>query len=330
MLAATLLSSSEALASTYGEPVLARLRPQVGRLNLITPGEAWRAHRDALRETEVIFSGWGAPRMDDEFLQHTPKLRAVFYAGGSVRYFVTGALWQRSVRLTTAQAINAIPVAEYTVSALLLGLKRFWHYARVTRESRDFPAERPMPGALGSVIGLVSYGTIARLVRQKLRHLEVEVIVYDPFLSDAEAARENVRKIGLEELFATADAVSLHTPHLAATVGLIGGRHFELMKPGSVFLNTARGEVVNEPEMIAVLQRRPDLQAVLDVTAPEPPAPGSLLYSLPNVVLTPHIAGSVGRECLRMGHAMVDEFERFAAGQPLRWEITAERAARIA
>src|SRR5258708_3674215 len=99
MLAATLLLSPEALASAYGESVLVRLRPQVGRLTVITPGEAWRGQIDALRETEVIFSGWGAPRMDDEFLQHVPKLQAVFYAGGTVRYFVTEAVWRRGVRL---------------------------------------------------------------------------------------------------------------------------------------------------------------------------------------------------------------------------------------
>jgi phosphoglycerate dehydrogenase-like enzyme len=93
-----------------------------------------------------------------------------------------------------------------------------------------------------------------------------------------------------------------------------------------LFLNTARGEVVDESGMIEVLRRRPDLQAVLDVTAPEPPAPDSPLYVLPNVVLTPHIAGSVEAECLRMGQAMVDEFVRYQAGQPLRWEITATGA----
>jgi phosphoglycerate dehydrogenase-like enzyme len=187
-----------------------------------------------------------------------------------------------------------------------------------------------MPGALGSVVGLVSYGTIGRLVRERLRAFDLEVIVYDPFLSEEEARAEGVRKTGLDELFAAADAVSVHTPHLTDTVGMIKGRHFERMKPGTLFLNTARGEVVDEPEMIAVLQRRPDLQAVLDVTAPEPPGPGSLLYALPNVVLTPHIAGSVGRECRRMGQAMVDEFIRYQAGQPLQWEITVDRAESIA
>lgn len=330
MFQAALILSPEALASAYGEPVLDRLRSRVDRLTVITPGEAWREHAEDLRQTDAIFSGWGAPVMDDEFLRHAPRLQAVFYAGGSVRYFATEALWRRGIRLTTAQAVNAIPVAEYTVSALQLGLKRFWHYARLTRESRGFPAERPMPGAFGTTVGLISYGTISRRVRQKLRSHDLEVVVYDPFLSDDEARRDNVRKVGLDELFATADAISLHTPNLRETAHMIKGRHFELMKPGAFFLNTARGEVVDEPEMIAVLQRRPDLQVVLDVTAPEPPAADSALYTLPNVVLTPHIAGSVSRECLRLGQAMVDELERYRAGRPLEWEITADRAALLA
>lgn len=327
---AALILSSEALTSAYGEPVLSRLRTQLGGWLTITPSEDWRRHRAALRDLEVLFSGWGAPAMDEEFLKAVPRLKIVFYAGGSVRYFVTEAFWRHGLRLTTAQTINAIPVAEFVLSAILLGLKRFWHYARVTRETRTFPTERPMPGAYGTKVGLISYGTIARLVRQKLRNFETEVLVYDPFLSASEVAREDVRSVDLDELCATADVVSLHAPHLPETVGLLTGAHFERMKPGSVFINTARGEIVDEPAMIDVLQRRPDLQAVLDVTAPEPPAPDSPLYTLPNVVLTPHIAGSVGRECLRMGHAMVDEFERYVAGQPLLWEIDASRAAQIA
>jgi len=131
-------------------------------------------------------------------------------------------------------------------------------------------------------------------------------------------------------LLATADVVSLHTPLMEETKRLITERHFSRMKPGAVFINTARGEVVDQPGMIAVLEQRPDLQVVLDVCTPEPPAPDSPLYSLPNVVLTPHIAGSIGPECQRMGHAMVDEFERYLGGQDLQWEITAEDSALIA
>lgn len=330
MFQAALLLSPEALSSTYGGTVLERLRPQLAGLTVISPGNSWREHATSLESVEVIFSGWGAPLMDEEFLKAVPNLKIIFYAGGSVRYFITPALWSRGVRLTTAQAINAIPVSEYVSAAVLLGLKRVWYYARVTRESRSFPIERPMAGALGSLVGLVSYGTIARLVRRKLKALEVRVLVYDPFLSPEEASAEQVVKVGLDELFSSADVVSVHTPALPETIGLIGKKQLMLMKSGALFLNTARGEVVDEPAMIEVLRNRIDLQALLDVTFPEPPDRESPLYQLPNVVLTPHIAGSVGAECERMGVAMVEEFERYRRGFPLLWEVTAERAARIA
>lgn len=330
MIHAALVLSTEALTLVYPEPVRRRLGALTGTVAPVIPAERWRGCGGELAAAEVIFTGWGAPVMDEEFLRAAPRLKVVFYAGGSVRYFATEALWRRGVRMTTAQAINAVPVAEYVLSAIQLGLKRFWHYARLTREIKTFPTERPLPGAYGTVVGLVSYGVIARMVREKLRALETQVIVYDPFLSEAEAAREGVKRVTLDELFATADAVSLHVPSLPETRGLITGRHLAQMKPGAFFLNTARGDVVNEPEMVEVLACRPDLQAVLDVTAPEPPPPESPLYTLPNVVLTPHIAGSVGAECQRMGLGMVEEFERYCAGQPLRWEITAERAALIA
>lgn len=330
MPSAALLMSASDLPAVYDDAVLQRLRARLPGLVVIAPASEWRRSAAELAGVEVIFSGWGAPRMDEEFLRHVPRLRAIFYAGGSVGYFVTEAVWRRGIRLTTAQAMNAIPVAEYASSALLLGLKRVWRHAAAVRAARTFPRERPLAGAYRSKVGLVSFGMIARLVRERLQASDVEVLVYDPFLSPADAAAARVRLAGLDELFATADAVSLHTPHRAETTALIRGRHFALMKEGAFFLNTARGEIVAETEMISVLQRRPDLFAMLDVTAPEPPLPSSPLYSLPNVVLTPHLAGSVGPECARMGHAMVDEFERDCAGLPLQWEIDAERAALLA
>jgi len=107
---------------------------------------------------------------------------------------------------------------------------------------------------------------------------------------------------------------------------MIRGSHFAAMKPGATFINTARGAVVREDEMIEVLRDRPDLYAILDVTDPEPPVPDSPLFTLPNVVLTPHIAGSLGPECRRMGRYMVEELQRYVAGRPLKWEISHERA----
>jgi len=139
-----------------------------------------------------------------------------------------------------------------------------------------------------------------------------------------------VESVSLDQLFRESDVISLHTPSLPATKGMITGAHFAAMKPNATFINTARGAVVRETEMIEVLTHRPDLQAVLDVTDPEPPKPESPLYTLPNVVLTPHIAGSQNNECRRMGHYMVEELGRYLAGQPLKWQINQELAAKLA
>jgi phosphoglycerate dehydrogenase-like enzyme len=111
---------------------------------------------------------------------------------------------------------------------------------------------------------------------------------------------------------------------------MIQARHFELMKPGAAFINTARGAIVVESDMIQVLEARPDLFAVLDVTYPEPPEAGSKLYTLPNVFMTPHIAGSMGRECWRMGQTIIDELERYLQNKPLLYEINQERAKYLA
>lgn len=327
---AAFLLADDARASVYPDSVCARLRRHVQLAPVAIPPEAWRLHRGTLASVQLIFSGWGAPVMDEELLRAMPELKAIFYGGGSVRYFTTDALWSRGVRITTAAAINAIPVSEYTVSAILLGLKRFWHYARLARDARTFPVLRPLPGAYHATIGLISYGTIARLVRQRLLAHDLDVLVYDPFLTEDEARAERMRKVGLDELFALSDVVSLHTPLLPETAHLIRGVHFDRMKRDAFFINTARGEIVDEPEMIAALRRRTDLQALLDVTSPEPPRPDSPLYTLPNVVLTPHLAGSLGPECERMGHAMADELGRYIRGQPLQWEVTSERAALMA
>jgi len=329
---AALILAPYSLSLAYGGPVLDRLRATVDLRTIIAPADTWREHRSSLAEIEVLFSSWGMPVLDAALLDAMPKLRAVFYAAGSVRSFVTDAMWQRGIRLTAAAAQNAIPVAEYATATLILGLKHFWHYPRGLYGAHSTQLEKPpAPTPYRSTVGLISYGKIARLVRERLRSYDVSVAVYDPFLRSQEAQREAVRKIdSLDELFATADAISLHAPHLPETEGMLQARHFEAMRPGAFFLNTARGALIDEPAMIDVFRRRPDLTAVLDVTYPEPPAPDSTLFTLPNVILTPHLAGSVGPECQRMGNAMIDEFLRYRSGDPLHWELNAAQAALLA
>lgn len=287
-------------------------------------------HPELLHDVQIIMSGWGAPRFDAAFLAAAPHLEAVFYGAGSVRGIVTPEFWARRITICSAWAINAIPVAEYTLSQILFSLKHGWRYALTIKREGRYPPKWPVPGAYGSTVALISLGQIGRRVAQLLRMFDLRVIAYDPFVKPDEAAALGVTLCSLEDAFRQADVVSLHTPLLKETEGMITGAHFRLMKEGATFINTARGAVVNEAEMIEVLQARPDLFAILDVTYPEPPLPGSPLYTLPNVILTPHIAGAMNGECRRMGQEMIRELRRYLNGEPLCWAISEEQAARLA
>ncbi len=302
-------------------------------VDVIAPLQTARSvadNRAVLADVEVILSGWGMPTMDEAFLAAVPHLKAVFYGAGSIKKIVTDVFWARQIPITSAYAANAVPVIEYTLAQILLSLKRTWYYARAIRDQQQYVPRTPVPGAYGSTVGIISLGMIGSGVARKLQQFDVHVIAYDPFATAERAGELGVELCSLDDIFRRADVVSLHAPWIEETVGLIHGAHFASMKPSATFINTARGAIVREEEMITVLQDRPDLWALLDVTYPEPPVPGSPLYTLPNVVLTPHIAGSLDNECRRMGRLAVDELQRFLNGEALQWSISREQAAIMA
>lgn len=278
---------------------------------------------EILKECELIFSGWGAPTMDEKFLNYAPKLEYVFYGAGSIKYMVSDEFWKRGIRISSAWAVNAVPVSEYTLSQILFSLKSGYQFARAYKKAKghDLVSQVAYAGGYKSVVGLISLGMIARIVIEKLKNFDVTVIAYDPFVTKEEAQKLGVTLCSLEEVFLQADVVSLHTPWLKETENMITGEMFASMKEGATFINSARGAIVREDEMIDVLQKRTDLQAILDVTYPEPPVKDSPLWTMENVMLTPHIAGSKGRECYRHAQAMYEECVRYLAGEPLKYEI---------
>jgi phosphoglycerate dehydrogenase-like enzyme len=321
----------DALDLVYGSEDRRSLDELVEITDLVLTPDNWRDHTDVLAEADFIFSGWKSPKYDQDFLAAAPRLKAVFYAAGSIRYCVSDAFWARDIAITSAYEANAVPVAEYTVATTILALKQFWRRADLARQGKGWGDHtRPIPGSFRATIGLVSFGMIARKVAEMLAVYDVNVVVHCPFLTESEALLLNVRRASLDEIFRTADVVSIHTPVLPATIGMIDGRLVSLMKSDAALINTARGVILDQPSVIAALRARPDLTAILDVTNPEPPQADDPLFTLPNVVVTPHIAGSHGRECERMGSYMLEEFRRYQNGQPLRWRITREMVARMA
>jgi len=281
---------------------------------------------DRLGEVEIIVSTWGMPAADELFLARAPGLRGIFYAAGSVKGFVTPALWERGIAVSSAAPMNAVPVAEYTVAVILLANKRCWTYMRHTRADAGV-AE--VPGNYRRAVGIIGASMVGREVIRLLRHTDLSILLYDPFVDAGEAASLGARKVELPELMAASDVVSLHAPNLPELRHMIDGELLAKMKDGATFINTARGALVDEAALLPEL-RTGRLYAVLDVTDPEPPAAGSPLYTLPNVIYTPHIAGSMDAECERMADFAIDELERFLAGQPLRNPIRPEALSRLA
>ena len=277
---------------------------------------------------EVIVTSWGMPPLTPDFLALYPRLRAVFFGAGSVRGLVTEASWRRGVRIITAAEANALPVAEYAFAQTILGLKRAWFQATAVRDAKRFARTGPTPtGTFGSTVGLLALGHIGRLMARRLQTIAVKVLAYDPYV-DPEIARSlGVTLTSLEHLFAHSDVVSCHLPLIPETERMLRGEHFRALQPGAVFINTARGEVIAEPEMLAVLRERSDILAVIDVTDPEPPRSGSALFELPNVFLTPHIAGSLGPECRRLGASIAGDVALYVRNQPIANELQEAEAA---
>jgi phosphoglycerate dehydrogenase-like enzyme len=309
--------------AVFPENNLHALNRQIDWISTPVDSREFQARLSQFRDLEIIFGTWGMPWLEQDLLESLPNLRAIFYAAGTLRSFVPDEFWGRDIIISTASKANAIPVADLTMAALVFGLKGILPAARETRRLRSY---HPKPGRHGfgtyrPRIGLVSYGAIARLVRQRLRSLDAEVLVYDPFLSIDEADREDIALVELDEMFTQCHAVSVHAPALPSTRHLIRGHHIRALRENSVFINTARGSVVAQTEMISALQERQDIEAFIDVTDPEPPEDSSPLYDLPNVLLTPHIAGSTGHEVARLGQFMIEEYQRYASGQTLHHQV---------
>ncbi len=304
-------------------------REQIAELVTLFPkvvtGATFAVHAPALTEVEVIFATWGMPALTEEQLAQLPALEAVFYAGGNVKSFAQ-PLVDHHIVLVSAWAINAIATAQMALSQVLLTCRGYFRSVRRYAQSRDLGAAKDFQrvGAAGEIIGVIGMGWIGRRLTAELRRLGFRVLASDPFLSRERAQELGVEKVSLEELFRRSYIVTNHIPDLPSTKQLLGASLFEAMRDGATFINTGRGAQIVEAHMVRVLKARPDLTALLDVTDPEPAAASSPLWTLPNVVLSPQIGGTIGDEVTRLSDAMIEEFVAWNAGKPLRYQVTKE------
>jgi phosphoglycerate dehydrogenase-like enzyme len=306
-------------------------------LDAVPLGDWSEPRADALlARAEVILGHWGCAPLDASVVDRAPHLGLFVYAAGTIKNTIDPDVFDRNIRITSGAVANAEPVAEFTLATILFANKDVFWQRDVRRTPRDGSLQQhrqpnPVPvGNYDKTIGIVGASLIGRRVIELLAQFPaLRVGLYDPFVSDAEATELGVTKMELDELCTAADVLSIHAPDLPSTRHMIAAPQLAALRTGATVINTARGALLDHDALLAEVETG-RLSAVLDVTDPEPLPEDHLLWALPNVFITPHLAGSQGTELRRMIDHAVDEIDRWRRGLPARNAITGDMLDRLA
>lgn len=254
-----------------------------------------------------------------ELLAAAPNLEVVGRAGVGLDNVDVGAATRAGVLVTSTPEQNAISVAELAMG-LILGLARNIPAADSDTRQGNWNRQKFSGFELhGKTIGIVGAGKIGYLTARRAQCFGMKVLAYDPFISpDSILLSElNAELVGLDELLTRADVVSCHLPATLDTAGLFSAAKFAKMKPNALFVNTSRGEVVVEEDLVQALKSKQIAGAALDVRATEPPRAGELEL-LPTVILTPHTAAFTHEAQSRVTRAICEDVARVLDGIPAR------------
>lgn len=319
------VSAQNELSRVYDDAVYNKLCQTLDLTREVILAENFEEHRERLSKVSYLFATWGMPALTEKQIgEYLPNLKAVFYAAGTVQGFARPFL-NRDVKVFSAWAANAVPVAEFTVAQIVLSGKGYFQGMRrmETGGREAFSAfSHSLPCNYRVKIGILGAGMIGSRVLQMLQGYDFETLAYDPFASEEKLAALGARRASLEEIFSECQVISNHIANLPSTQKILRYEHFSKMKKNAVFINTGRGAQVVEDDLARALREGPDRTALLDVTWPEPPEADSPLLTLPNCILSPHIAGSMNNEVARMGAYMAEEYEALSAGRPCRYQVT--------
>lgn len=249
-------------------------------------------------------------RIDSELIAADPDLRVVGRLGVGLDNIDMSFCEQAGVRVISAVGANAVSVAEYVIGAMLV-LTRGVFEMSPSMVAGEWPRQGHAFGfeLMGKTIGLLGFGSIAREVATRAAALGMEVIAHDPFLADDDPAWRTVRSVDMETLLASADVISLHVPLTDETRDLIDARVMGLMRPTAVLINTSRGGIVDETALAEALLEGRLGGAALDVFAAEPlgPEPAAVFAGIPNLLLTPHVAGNTRESVDRVARMIVEK-----------------------
>lgn len=210
-------------------------------------------------------------------------------------------------------------VSNHAIALLLDCAKKLSFLAdQVKKGNNSYTVVKPLYRISGKTLGLVGFGRIPQLVARKMASFGVNIIAYDPMINEAAARELNVTSVSLEELLECSDYISVHCPLMASTHHMFNKETFQKMKPTAIFINTARGGVVKEEDLVWALENGVISMAGLDVTEVEPVAVDNPLLKLPNAIVTPHAAWYSVEAVETLQRMAAEEVVRALKGEPLR------------
>ena len=331
-------------ADLFEPPILARLNA-LGEI-IVNPNDRNYTSEelaDLIPGMEACITSWGSPKFTDKVVAKADSLRVIVHAAGSVKGLIGPEVFDKGIAVCTSQPAMGISVAAMTVAMMEIMLRNVVNLASAIRSQRTWRPEG-LAGARelsGKVVGIVGASLIGRLVIQFIQPWDVELRIFDPYLSADEAeslgaklvlrseSLRRVVKVSLEEIFAECDVISVHAPLTEETRGMITREHLRLIKAGAVLINTSRGAIIDHEALLDELKTG-RFSAALDVTDPEPLPNGHEFFGLENVVFTPHISGGTPEMKLRQGEAAVKNLELFLSGETPYRLVTKEMLATMA
>lgn len=284
---------------------------------------------EVIGQVDAIVTSWLAPRLTADVLPCTDRLKVVAHAAGSVEPIVSADLFDRGIRLLSANRYMANSVAQWSLMMTLAGLFKFAEFAQVGCQSRSSPSNN-IPAAVAidqATIGIWGCGDVAR---QLIRLLQCagahRIVVHSDVLLQDQADELGVEKISFDEMFVISDVVHLCEALREDSFEQVTKKQLTTMKQHAVLINAGRAKLVRETDLLEALQQQ-KIYGILDVHHTEPLPADSPFGQLANVIHTPHVAGSAGRD--RYVSLMLEQIDRVLNGQDCDYEISPQRAARM-
>ena len=284
--------------------------------------------KKTVKDADIVVTSWGTPALTKEILDECPNAKLVIHAAGSVKPIVTDELWARGIRVCASTRPLGIGVAETALGLTIATLKNFFEL-NDDLHSTAFRI-RNVTDLYDINIGVVSAGFVGRHYIKLLNNFGVNIMLYDPFVTEEKAKEMGAKKVDFETLLKESDLVSLHAPSIPETYHIINEETLKLMKKDAILINTARGSLIDENALYNHVVAGNLKYVCLDVYDPEPLPEDSKLRRPKNIILTPHIAGLATNGKLRIGSHVCDEIENFNSNSPLYCEVKKEMLSKMA